>query len=273
MRHRVFKLSLVGIASVLITLGMSIPAGAAISNGPNYTNAVAAEEQRIFQFHQAQQSYEEKLRVGRERYDQKQMNRAKIIEAMSSELQARRQTVVLQPVAAPDGPTEEQVLSFRSSLVVAVLAAVLVGLGVCKIRPHAQGAPGQKRRPIPNPAPKRQAVAIPLAEEIFFCKSFGADGRGRQTPEGFMVLKGSFGCKESAASIVDQSAEPFRVKLLDLGVVRKEGGKVIFEKDHLFRSPSMAATALLGRTANGWLEWKTKGNVTLDRAQRLEPRA
>jgi hypothetical protein len=54
-----------------------------------------------------------------------------------------------------------------------------------------------------------------------------------------------------------------------LGTHNKEKGKsVIFDKDHLFSSASMAAQALLGRTANGWLEWKTKGGKTLDAVKR-----
>lgn len=41
-----------------------------------------------------------------------------------------------------------------------------------------------------------------------------------------------------------------------------------FSRDHLFRSPSMAAVALLGRTANGWLEWKDGDGRTLDAVKR-----
>lgn len=50
--------------------------------------------------------------------------------------------------------------------------------------------------------------------------------------------------------------------------MRAEGDSVVFEKDHLFRSPSMAALALLGRTANGWIEWKAEDGRTLDEIKR-----
>ena len=50
--------------------------------------------------------------------------------------------------------------------------------------------------------------------------------------------------------------------------MREDGERVIFEKDHLFRSPSMAAVALLGRSANGWKEWKTDEGRTLDEVKR-----
>jgi len=55
---------------------------------------------------------------------------------------------------------------------------------------------------------------------------------------------------------------------MNLGVTRAEGNSVIFEKDHLFRSPSMAALSLIGRTANGWLEWKNKEGKILDAIKR-----
>jgi Domain of unknown function (DUF4357) len=39
---------------------------------------------------------------------------------------------------------------------------------------------------------------------------------------------------------------------------------VVFSRDHLFASPSMAAVPLMGRSANGWVDWKTPHGQTLD---------
>jgi hypothetical protein len=50
--------------------------------------------------------------------------------------------------------------------------------------------------------------------------------------------------------------------------MREDGEKVVFEKDHLFGSPSMAGIALLGRTTNGWTTWKAKDGRTLDEVKR-----
>jgi hypothetical protein len=108
-------------------------------------------------------------------------------------------------------------------------------------------------------------------DEIFYCKSSGSDGRGLYTQEGFVVLKGSVGRKENVPSIVGTPDERFRLKLVNAGVMREVGDSVIFEKDHLFRSPSAAAVALAGRTANGWFEWKTKDGKTLDALKRQAP--
>lgn len=105
-------------------------------------------------------------------------------------------------------------------------------------------------------------------EEVFYCKASEADGRGLYTPEGFVVLKGSNGRMVNVQSIKNTAHERYRNKLLNSGVMRASGKRVIFEKDHLFGSPSMAALALMGRAANGWLEWRDKKGVTLDEMKR-----
>lgn len=47
-----------------------------------------------------------------------------------------------------------------------------------------------------------------------------------------------------------------------------DGDVLVFTRDHLFRTPSGAAIALLGRTVNGWVEWKSKDGHTLDALKR-----
>jgi hypothetical protein len=260
-----------GIAAMLMTLAILIRARAAISEGPNYTNAAVAEQHRIAQFNQAEQSYQDKLKVGLARYNQKQIVRAKVIAAMSSELQARQQTIVIQPAATPYGTSDEPVGRSPPSLTVAALVVSIIGIGLYVNRQRAQEASGQDQYPILDPPPRAVAspkvdekvVATSKADEIFFCESSGANGRGQYMQEGFLVLKGSIGRKENAG----KSTERLQV-LFDSGVIREEGNAVIFEKDHLFHSPSMAAIALTGRKANGWLEWKTKDGTTLDTATR-----
>ncbi len=123
--------------------------------------------------------------------------------------------------------------------------------------------------------PAFDPVAMPgsatRADEQFFLRTSGADGRGIYTQEGFVVLAGSVGRFENVRSIVGTSDERFRTGLLDAGVMRREESKVVFAKDHPFGSPSMAAVALTGRTANGWLEWKTADGRTLDAVKRQAP--
>jgi hypothetical protein len=134
MRHRVLTHSLMGMAAMLLALATPNRSKAAISQGPHYTNSVAAEEQRILQFFQAEQSFQNKLKVGRERYDQKQLARSNIIAAMTAELQARQQTVMMAPVAASSRNAEELASSSQPWLAVASLIIGIGGLGCLRIR-------------------------------------------------------------------------------------------------------------------------------------------
>ncbi len=120
-----------------------------------------------------------------------------------------------------------------------------------------------------DPVGKRAAEGRPEGnDEIFYCRASGANGRGVYTSEGFVVLKGSIGRLENVPSIAGTAGERLRQRLLDSGVMRPEGGVVIFERDHLFRSPSMAGLALMARTCNGWLDWRTADGRTLDAVKR-----
>lgn len=70
------------------------------------------------------------------------------------------------------------------------------------------------------------------------------------------------------ASIQGTSQERFRAQLVTDGVLTQQGSQYVFTRDTLFSSPSMAAIAVLGRSANGWMEWKTEQGQTLDGAKR-----
>lgn len=109
---------------------------------------------------------------------------------------------------------------------------------------------------------------VPGLRELFYCKGSDADGVGEYTTEGFVVLKGSRGRLETMPSLQGRSGARFREKLLDGGVMAADGGNVVFTRDHLFSSPSMAAVALQGRSANGWTEWKSANGKTLDELKR-----
>jgi hypothetical protein len=104
--------------------------------------------------------------------------------------------------------------------------------------------------------------------ELFHCKGSGADGVGEYTSEGFVVHKGSKGRAEIVASIQGTSNERLRNQLVVDGTLSANNGQLVFTRDHLFSSPSMGAMALMGRSANGWIEWKTAGGKTLDEVKR-----
>lgn len=114
----------------------------------------------------------------------------------------------------------------------------------------------------------KSTAETPQNDEIFQCRTASCDGRGLYTPEGFVVLKGSIGRRANVPSIVGTSDERFRNKLLGAKIMCEEGETVIFLKDHLFNSPSMAALALTGRSTNGWEAWKAKDGTTLNKLKR-----
>ena len=104
--------------------------------------------------------------------------------------------------------------------------------------------------------------------ELFYCKGPDASGVGEYTSEGFVVLKDSTARIENVTSIKGTSQERFREQLVTDGVLKLHGKQYVFTRDYLFSSPSMAAIAVLGRSANGWIEWKTEEGQTLDSAKR-----
>ena len=105
-------------------------------------------------------------------------------------------------------------------------------------------------------------------KELFYCKGSGADGVGEYTTEGFVVHKGSKGRAEIVASIQGTSNERLRKQLVSEGIMTAQDGMLVFTRDHLFSSPSMAAMAVMGRSANGWIEWKAANGKTLDEVKR-----
>ena len=106
------------------------------------------------------------------------------------------------------------------------------------------------------------------ASEYFYCRGPDANGVGEYTAEGFVVHKGSTARIGNVSSIQGTSQERFREQLVTDGVLKIQGAQYVFTRNYLFSSPSMAAIAVLGRSANGWMEWKTEHGQTLDGAKR-----
>ncbi len=89
------------------------------------------------------------------------------------------------------------------------------------------------------------------APELFYCTGPQANGVGEYTSEGFVVHKGSTARIDVVASIKGTSQERFRAQLVTDGVLKQHENQLVFTRDHLFASPSTAAIAVLGRSANG----------------------
>ncbi len=106
-----------------------------------------------------------------------------------------------------------------------------------------------------------------ISEEEYTLVGPEADGRGLYLDNGFLVKAGSLARKELAPS--GKSVSSVHQRLIDEGVLVEYAGQLRFEKDHLFRTPSGAAAAVLGRTANGWTSWKRSDGRTLSDIKRV----
>jgi hypothetical protein len=104
-------------------------------------------------------------------------------------------------------------------------------------------------------------------DNIFYIKAArGADAQGQLTPEGFVVYKDS----KVAIDVVDsfkkssfQSFYNLRQRLIQEEVIISRQNEMVFSQDYLFSSPSTAAMVVMGRSANGRTEWKTKNGKQL----------
>jgi Domain of unknown function (DUF4357) len=105
---------------------------------------------------------------------------------------------------------------------------------------------------------------------VFFCRGSEADGRGVFTEDGFVLLAGSNGRSTSTPSMKGTD-ELYRERLIEDGTAQMRDGRIFFIKDHLTGSPSRAAAILMGRSANGWTEWKTEDERTADEVLRNPP--
>ncbi len=101
---------------------------------------------------------------------------------------------------------------------------------------------------------------------LLYIESKGIKASGYEDAKGFVVCKGSQLVKEEQATI-HQYMTTLRMDLLEQGVIADDGPEYVFTQDQVFGSPSTAAGVILGRTANGRIEWKTKDKKTLKQLQ------
>jgi len=88
-------------------------------------------------------------------------------------------------------------------------------------------------------------------------KDDGKKATGKRTSEGFVVLADSY-IKENVSDGLSDGYKNLRIKYANR--IDKDWK---LQDDILFSSPSAAATFVLGRSANGFVEWKTADGKTL----------
>lgn len=110
--------------------------------------------------------------------------------------------------------------------------------------------------------------------ESLFLDTRGIKAEGRETDEGFLVCKGSQAAKDETRGLHNPNLKhlpALRKMLRDEKVLVDGGGTYHFSRDYTFRSPSTAATIVLGRPSNGRWDWKNKDGKSLKDLQDARP--
>jgi len=102
--------------------------------------------------------------------------------------------------------------------------------------------------------------------DLLTIDSKGVKASGYEDAKGFIVVKGSQLVKVETNTI-HQYMSTLRKDLLAQGVIMDQGQHYAFAQDQVFTSPSTAAGVILGRTANGRIEWKNSEGKTLKQLQ------
>ena len=118
-------------------------------------------------------------------------------------------------------------------------------------------------------APKAPAAKAAL---LLTCKGKGVQATGYEASQGFVVRAGSQATANTVPSMAQhvRGMYDLRQELISNGVLVMQAGLYQFMQDYTFSSPSTAASVLLGRSANGRIEWKGEDCRTLKELQAAE---
>jgi len=118
------------------------------------------------------------------------------------------------------------------------------------------------------------ATATKTTSKILTCQGRGIKATGFDTPQGFVVRKGSVAAKDPVPSLKEyfRNVCELRNALLKSGVLVAESAGLRFSQDYTFNSPSLASSLVLGRPSNGRVDWKDSSGKTLKSIQESEAR-
>jgi uncharacterized protein DUF4357 len=85
-------------------------------------------------------------------------------------------------------------------------------------------------------------------------KAFSAQAR-YNSRDAFEVCEGSFAALKEVPSL-PKPHQRLRQRLIQQGVLRHQGGKLVFTKNQEFNSRSEAACVVCACSRNGWDAWK-----------------
>lgn len=97
-------------------------------------------------------------------------------------------------------------------------------------------------------------LTSPASSDFLLRQSQSVVARGRYSAEGFIVFAGA-SARTMMVESTPTSLRSLRQRLLDDGVLVPDGAALKLLQDYRFDSPSAAAGVVLGRSANGRVEW------------------
>lgn len=100
-------------------------------------------------------------------------------------------------------------------------------------------------------------------EIVFYCQGARGHGIGRIVGEKFIIAKGSRASKFLYDSVKVSNTKIIN-KLIEKDILIEDEEYYIFKNDYICSSPSAAAKLILGRSSNGWNEWRTYEGELLD---------
>lgn len=106
-----------------------------------------------------------------------------------------------------------------------------------------------------EPLISENSISSSATETLYIKAARGANSKGKRVSDGFVVFRGSEVASDTVPSF-PRCFNTLRDELLDSKTIREIDGKLVFGSDYLFSSPSAAAAVIMGRSANGLLEWK-----------------
>jgi hypothetical protein len=113
--------------------------------------------------------------------------------------------------------------------------------------------------------PAESATTAP-SERLYLRGKGGVEAVGSDRPEGFVVFEGA-GARADTVPSIHPFLARIRDDLVKEGVLLQDGQHLRLTKTHVFESPSTAAGVLLGRSANGRIEWRDAADRTLKELQ------
>lgn len=176
-----------------------------------------------------------------------QLNKAQIryLEHCLVMLAAKAKRVSLENAVNPSQPTLSEVDKAEMDVFLSHMLEMLPVLGVTAFEQPA--------------TPMQQQTRL-------FISTKGINAKGYESSQGFVVEEGSQVISDEVPSMPAPMSQ-LRQELKNRGVLVEGNGCWVFSQNYSFKSPSSAAAVVMGRSANGRVEWKTRSGTTLKALQ------